>query len=262
MQISLVRILIILLVVNFTGTALKYFDYDRYLLLLGFRFHLSFVVPLFFILKKINKDDLKTFLIPANNFRLFPFILVIISIIIVTGVLYFFEIISIGDPEFFYEFGLSSVFDYPVYLIWNLPQLLSLFFFISIVIDKRNYKFLYSVIIISLLFLYEFIPHNNSVININDFLLVILFIFIATILNIYFKNIYSTVITFFTLVWSDFLIWGSKSETVTNILYASQYKQWEGFFSVIKLISGYVHFFIPFFVLLILSLSLFFIKKK
>lgn len=262
MKISLFKILVILLAVNIAGGTLRFFELDRYFILIGFRFHLSLVIPFIFLINKITFDDIKSLLIPKNKFSILSITTVIFSVVAVTTSLYLLNYIDIGDPEYFYEFGLSSVFDYPVYLLWNIPQLFLLFLFLTILLEKRKYKFITGILIVTALFIYEFIPVEKTAINYYDLAIIVLSIIITNLLFLFYKNFYSISISLFTLLWGNFLLWGTDSKTVTNILYAARYNEWEGFFSVSKVLNNYIYFIIPFLTLLILSMSLFFIKKR
>ena len=124
-KIKFSQIVIAVIIVNAIGLSLRYFDLDRYLIFIGFRFFLSLILPLLIVIRYSLFSKLKEILKqPKYNKTFQPLGWIFIPLIIVLIVLYFTKRIDVGDPDYFYEFGLSSIFDYPIYLIWNLPQLL------------------------------------------------------------------------------------------------------------------------------------------
>ncbi|MCL5027646.1 MAG: hypothetical protein M1480_01365 [Bacteroidetes bacterium] len=224
-----------IIVVNATGLLLKYFDLDRYLIFVGFRFYLSFTLPLIIVVRYYLFPKLKEILIhPKYNKTFQPLGWIFLPLIIILIVLYFTKKIDIGDPDYFYEFGLSSIFDYPIYVIWNLPQLLFFVGFLILIQPALKFPFSQTLLIILLLFAYEFIPLNKIKVDYFD---LISFVFISTSVSLlikYFQNIYWISLFIFTVLWSALLSFGSNSQTMIHILFAAQYQTWDGFFDVVK----------------------------
>ena len=78
------------------------------------------------------------------------------------GGLFFLKRIEIGDPEYFYEFGISSIADYPIYLIWNFPQIILLYFFLVKVSFLSKFRFITVAVVIFFLFAFEFVSINKT----------------------------------------------------------------------------------------------------
>jgi len=133
-KVNAIRIVLAVIVVNAVGYTLKYLELDTFIILLGFRFHLSAVLPLLAVMKLEHLNLVKESLLHPqfkNLFKLSGIILLVT--ILFFSVLYIIRKIDIGDPEYFYEFGLSSIADFPIYLIWNSFQLIFLYHFFVII---------------------------------------------------------------------------------------------------------------------------------
>lgn len=240
MKTSLWRIVLAAVVTFAAGLALKYFELSTYIIIIGFRFHIGAVLPFLFIaglplLPYIKKE----FLNPPFK-RTFLFLLIIlIPLLAGNGVLYILKLIHLGDPEYFYEFGLSSVFDYPIYLIWNAPQLIMLYFFLLSVFESFRIKFTSVLLITILLFGYEFIPFNRAIIGYNNIASFAGIAITTAVIIKYYKNVYWFCITLFTLLWSAVLMAGSISKGLINNLFASQYRNWEGMLEMNNIVGLY-----------------------
>jgi hypothetical protein len=246
-KVSAARIIIAICASSSIGFILKYFEFDAYIILLGFRLHLSAVLPFLLVFKWQHLSLIKeSFLHPKNKSLLRPVLICFLLTLFLNIILYFTELIEIGDPEYFYELGLSSIVDFPIYLIWNSPQLVLLFFFLVII--KRGMKYSFPVMFFALVFLfaYELISIREFAIDYVSIVSFILMSLVAVILIKYFENVYLFTILCFSLLWTAVLAYGSSSETLINLLLAARFTEWEGFFSVKKIISDYylpVYFF-------------------
>jgi hypothetical protein len=158
---------------------------------------------------------------------------------ITSGALYFSQKLDLGDPEYFYEFGVSSVVDYPLYFIWNLPQMIIFFFFLVSVSSVKRFRLLTLVIVTFLLFAFELVPLNKVLFSITDAGVLLACSLIFSILINYFRNVYWFCISLFTILWLAFLAFGSNSKEIINLLFASRYTYWEGFFEVTKETAPY-----------------------
>jgi hypothetical protein len=254
------RIWIAIILVNLLGVTLKYFQFDAWFIFLGFRFHLSAVLPFFILFDGQTPGDLKKiFSKPKFRKKIIPIIWLISSIIIVTGILFLLKKIKFADPDYFYEFGLSSIFDYPLYLIWNFPQSCFLFYFLFRISEKSHFRFLNVLIGLTLLFVYEFIPLNKIVDPFEIAGAILLFI-IASFFVTKLQNIYWFGIILFSSIWSIILLFGSKSEEIINIFFAREYGEWDGFFNISKGLNSYI---IPsFFLVLMIFVAISSVLKK
>ena len=245
-KINISSIILIVVLVNAAGLLLKYFRLNEYIILGGFRFHLSLVIPFFFVARKKHFSFLKELFLKPSYKRYLPILIwVLVPVLITIPTLLVLKKATIDEPYRFYELGLSSIIDYPIYLVWNLPQLFLLSMFLSLVAEGRKQKLLITSSVIILLFLYEFIPIQNKIIvNINFIFanyipIILIAIFVGIILK-YFSNIYILCITIFSTLWIYFLCFGSNSKAIVNILFAANYDSWEGFFNANKLISPFL----------------------
>ncbi len=240
-KIGFSTIVIAIILVNAIGLLLRYFNLDRYIIFFGFRFYLSLILPFIIIFRYSILPKLKEILAyPKYNKTFQPLGWIFLPLIIVLMVLYVTKRIDVGDPDYFYEFGLSSIFDYPIYILWNLPQLLLFGSFLILIQPTLKFQFSLTLLIILFLFAFEFIPLNKMKVNYFD---LSSFLFLAVSFSLlikYFQNVYWISIILFTILWSNLLSFGSSSQTMIHILFAAQYQSWEGFFEVSKDLQMYL----------------------
>ena len=130
-KLSITRIFVAIVIVNALGFALKFFDLDTYVIILGFRFHIAAIIPFLIVIKKDHFTLIKESFIKPKFVQIGRPILIFVLInVLFILILFLVKKIEIGDPEYFYEFGLSSIVDYPIYLIWNSIQLILLYHFL------------------------------------------------------------------------------------------------------------------------------------
>ncbi len=252
-----------IIAVNAAGILLRYFKLDPYVVLVGFRLHISFIFPLLIIFRKDQLAFIKqVFADPHHKRTVLPLLWVLFPVMIVIGVLYYQHKIVIGDPEYFYEFGLSSVVDYPVYLLWNFPQLFCFFIFLALAAAASKKKFILVSLISFLTFAFELIPFNLKNVDYSGITSLMLISLSIGLLIKYFQNIYWFAIVIFSIFWLHFLAFGTRSEEIIHLLFASQYSGWGGFLEVQKWFIPYLlpaQMFITFILILISSL---FRKKR
>lgn len=254
-NISIPRLILILFIVNAVGFLLRFFELPDYLILIGFRFHLAVVVPFLFIIKDIDGKFLINIFRNPFYYHKFSFILMLtLPLIIMAAVLYYFTEVKLNDPEYFYEFGLSSIVDFPLYLIWNTPQLIMLFVFLF----SMGKSFISNFLILFFLFIYLFVPIEITTFNYLEPVTFVLFVLSLSIILNKFNNIYFFIIyTFFTL-WIINLAFGTGSEVIVNVIFAAKYDSWEGFFSAGKKLNEFVK---PVFFLVCLLVNTIFIAS-
>jgi hypothetical protein len=240
LKIKIPRLILSIILVNIIGLCLRYFNLNTYLIIFGFRLHLSLVLPFIIVFNSSFFPYIKSSLLrPEWKRYSFPLILIIFPILTVLTGLFLLQKIELGDPEYFYEFGISSIADFPIYLLWNLPQLIFFFFFLSSVVTASKFRLFFVALVISFLFTFELIPINKSIIQPGELGILISCAIIFSILINYYRNIYWFGISLFALFWLAILAFGSNSKTIINILFASQYNNWEGFFEVAKQYSPF-----------------------
>lgn len=258
---SSARLLLSLFLVNALGFALKYFKLDTYFILLGFRFHLSAFVPFLVLIKRNHFLLIKDSFTKPRFAKIGKIILIFISInLLFISILYFLHLLKIGDPEYFFEFGISSIFDYPVYLIWNSSQLALLYLYLLIVQASYKDNFILVFVTCLILYLYELIPLNNLIFDYSIISSFVLLCAIVVLVMKFFSNIYLFIILIFSSIWINILAFGSTSKVLTNLFLASTYDSWEGFFAIDKSILDFV---IPsnLLLLLIAMLVLIFLRR-
>jgi hypothetical protein len=233
-------VLLAALSVNIIGLLLRLLELPSYILILGFRFQLSLVLPFFFIANNLKISSIKKeYTNPAYK-KNYPFILsVIIVPLIIFLLLYLLEYITLSDPEYFYEFGLSSVVDLPVYLIWNSLQLMMFYFFIAYIADNIKYSFVFLFPVIILLFAYELIPLEGEEVNITGIADLLITSLIISLLSLKYRNIYWFILFTFLMLWIFILLFGSSYPPVINLVFAAQYFNWEGFFNIKSIYQEY-----------------------
>ncbi|MGB8318346.1 MAG: hypothetical protein WCE54_09495 [Ignavibacteriaceae bacterium] len=230
-----------IIIINAIGILLRYAGLDTYFIIIGFRFQLSLFLPALFISAIYSKDVIVSiFRNPSyKGYLLFIFLLTI-PLLILFAILFFLRKIELGDPGYLYEFGISSIIDFPVYLAWNSIQLILFFLFFIYLTSKARLSLSIIFLIFVLLFVYELIPlKHESFDYINPVSLIFLGLITGFIVK-YYQNIYWLVVFSFSLLWLDFLLFGSNSEMAVNLLFASQYNSWEGFFSVDKGLKAFI----------------------
>ena len=234
-DIKIWKLILAIIIVNVLGLYLSYSHLNTYIIFLGFRFHLSFVLPFIIVYNSNFLPYIKrSFLKPEWRKVSFYLFLILLPLLIEAGGLYILQKLDLGDPEYFYEFGISSIADYPIYLIWNFPQMILLFFFLVSVSFKSRFRFITVTGVIFFLFAFELAFNDKIIVLFWKIGVLTSCSLIISILINYYRNIYWFGICLFTLLWLVILAFGSSSKTMINLLFASQYNNWDGFFEVGK----------------------------
>ncbi len=237
----IVRIIFAVVFINAAGIILEHFNLNTYIIILGFRFHLSLILPLFFVLNPGQFHTIKKiFTKPLYNKTLQPLIWIFLPLLFLWVVLYFTKSLQISHPKYFYEFGMSSIVDYPIYLVWNFCQLSAFGLFLILAGSVFKHKFIITLIIIMLLFVYSFIPLAKTKFDYVNYISLLASAIIASIVVNYFQNIYWFCIIIFSIFWCNLLAFGSESKMLIHIIFAANYSVWEGFFMIAKNFTNYV----------------------
>ena len=261
-KVSTIRFLLALILVNAIGFALKYYELDIFIILLGFRFHLSAVIPLLVVIKKEHISLVKdSFLHPPFTHFGRVILTFLFTNLLFLSVLFLTNKFEIGDPEYFYEFGLSAIADYPIYLVWNSIQLILLYLFFLII--QKSFKNSFFIILLSaiLIFAYEFIPLKKMIFNYESIAAFLLLCLTIAVTIKFLNNVYVFVLMLFSIIWFSLLAFGISSATLVKLFFAANYNSWEGFLAVDKIVSDFI---IPinFFLILISLLILSFLTKR
>jgi hypothetical protein len=260
----------VILIVNAAGFLLRYFQLDTYFILIGFRFHLSLLIPFLIVLKYIDFTFVRELIIhPSKQRFILILILSFLPLLFIPFDMFLLKEFKVGEQDYFFELGLSSITDYPIYLLWNTPQIFTFFIFMNTVLKTPKYKFVKAFLVIFFLFIYEIIPieiivkvstFNFQKINYIPF---ISFFFISLLGGLFIsriKNIYLFTLVLFTVLWGSILSFGSSSETLVNMLLASQYESWTGFITAGRK-QEYVKYFQPAYLFIIIIFSFIVLKK-
>jgi hypothetical protein len=202
---------------------------------------------------------------PEYKGKFIPLLWIIIPLIAIGALFFLTNIFKKGDPEHFFEFGLSSIFDFPIYLFWNFPQLFLFYLFLTSASYGRKNKFLISFLLSFFLFVFEFVPIKTTagpVIDYSGLSALLLSALISSMLITLYENIYWFSVSVFTIFWIYFLAFGSKSPLIINILYAVKYRTWEGFFIPLKELFPYMILFYLFLVIMVLVITLPFRRSR
>jgi len=254
-------LIISLILVNGLGFLLRYYDYDRFVIILGFRFHLSLVLPFIVFLFEKNFTLVKEQLTKVKWKEILQqFLLIFIPSVLLFGIIILIKQGDFSDPEYLYELGFSSIVDLPIYLLWNLPQLLMIGIVVKSITEK--FKFSYPIVFLFLLLLfgYEYIPLQKEKLIILDLIKYAVNILLFSLIFVQQKSIYSAASSVFLSLWILVLIIGAKNPDVVQIVLAKNYTEWEGFLEFSKIISNYIS--IIFSGLMIILFSIYFLLNR
>ncbi len=251
--------LLLLFILASLNFALRYFNLPNYFIIIGFRFYgIIFLTGVFLIFFN-GVEPLKNSLL-SFSFQKFlrMFLFVLLPPIIIIGGLFLQNKIELGDPDYFYELGLSSIVDFPIYFIWNFPQFLILFSLLHTVESSFRLKILPNFLLLFFFFAPEFLSLPKITFNIFSIISYVLLL-LTIALFIYKKNnVFTFSFYFFTTVWMALLLFGSKSETLLQLFLAKTYTGWDGFFDINK---KFVTFILPIYFLLSF-LTVIFLKRE
>ncbi|MGE5496536.1 MAG: hypothetical protein ACM3Q2_00575 [Syntrophothermus sp.] len=233
--------LLSVLAVNIAGAALKYYDLDRFIIIAGFRFHVIALLPfLMLLISRDYREKIREYIYkPSFSHKSAVAAFIFIPVILLTAILFILNFAEIGDPDYFYELGLSSVADFPVYLFWNLPQMLMLALSLVIYYEGKRLKFVLYSLTLLMLIAYELVPFKQGGFQIMDAAAAVSAVLILSAFLAAINNIYFFAISAFSVLWSNILLYGSSSKMLIKIFLAGNYEQWEGFLKLNKSISPY-----------------------
>lgn len=228
-----------LLLINICGFLSELFELNFFIILLGFRFHFSVLIFAAFIFMFRKEFDVRPILLNKNFTKSWQtFLLTLLPILILAATAYLLGFVKYKEPEYFFELGLSSLIDLPIYFIWNLPQLIILFLWFELISKKINNNFLF--LIAPTILLYKIIPTGDAEFNLIQAMEIFAASFLFALLFKKERNIYTRTIVAFVAVWLIVLLHGSNDSTVIKIFLASQYESWEGFLFEAKTEAAYI----------------------
>ncbi|MDP3683930.1 MAG: hypothetical protein Q8S01_08350 [Ignavibacteria bacterium] len=226
---------LLLLILPGLNFALRFFNLPNYFFFIGFRFYgIIFLAGLFLFFYQGLEAIKQTLLSISFKKLLRIFFYVLIPPVVIISTLFVLKKIELGDPDYFYELGLSSFVDFPLYFVWNFPQFFILFTLLKTIEFSFKLKILPNFLLLLLFFLPEiFIFPKISVSVVAAVCSAILFLAISLFVNKK-SNPLSFTLYFFITVWMALLLFGSQSETLLQLFLAKTYTTWDGFFEVNK----------------------------
>jgi len=215
--------------------ALLLFDLPTLFIFLGFRFHivsLIFLVTFLFIHNQnllIEKKKFSSFkgLFPYSSFTFVIMVIILVS-------LYFTKNAKFDEPELFYEIGLSSIIDFPLYFLWNLPQFLIILLFLKIFLEKVNSNFIICFIIVLILFSPQLILINIEKLDYYSILSYVTASILFTLIIKNFKSIYVATSLIYFALWLNIISLGTDSITLGKMILSANFKEWSGFLIIHK----------------------------
>jgi hypothetical protein len=166
--------------------------------------------------------------------------IILLPALIIGGSLLLMKEIKIAKPDNFYELGISSLIDYPIYLIWNFPNLAAIIAVILFSVSVKKKKIISSASVFFLIYISEVIPVEFEKYDYFPLINFVLFSLSIGLLITRFQNFYFLSVLIFTSIWLWILGFGCDSKLFVNLFLATQYKNWEGFFLAGKTVSEYL----------------------
>lgn len=207
---------------------LQFAGLSPFIIILGFRLHICLVVPgLFFLSDAIETVFRSVQYSWGRHIGLF------ILILIAAGIP--FALLAPGIATFqkndnFFELGVSSVIDMPLYFIWNLPQLIMLYYVLKKTTQLKA-SFLYIFLFLIIITVPAFIPLGTPV-PVYSIAGAVLVIFMASMLTYKAANWIEFTSLLFLVIWSAILIFGTQSEMLVKLFLGKNYENWDGFIEV------------------------------
>ncbi len=240
-KISIPIYLLLIVLLPGVNLALRFFNLPNYFFFIGFRFYgiilLAGIFLYFYGGKEIWRQSLLSF--SFKKFYRHIFFLLVPPAIIVGGLFLLIKI-ELGDPDYFYEFGLSSIVDFPIYFIWNLPQFFILYTFLQSIETSFRLKVIPNFILLFFFFFPEFLNFPKISFNIFSIVSFVLVLLTLTLFIYKKKNPLTFSFYIFTSIWMALLLFGSSSETLLQTFLAKTYTSWDGFFEMDKKIVQYI----------------------
>lgn len=240
-KISIPIYLLLIVLLSGVNILLRFFNLPNYFFFIGFRFYgitlLAMIFLYFYGGSEVWKESLLSF--SFKKFLRYIIFLLIPPAIIIGG-LFLLNKIELGDPDFFYELGLSSIVDFPIYFIWNLPQFFILYTFLQSIEASFRLKIVPNFIILFFFFLPEFLSFPKISFNIFSIINFAVVLLTLTLFTYKKKNPLTFSFYIFTSVWLGLLLFGGSSETMLQTFLAKTYTAWDGFFEIDKKFVQYV----------------------
>lgn len=216
-----------------------HFEFIPQVYFLGFRLNLFLLLNLILIFLYYKKLTIEL-LLPFKVFGKFKYWFAALSIpVLMSGIVisaaYIFGEVKIPKLKYFYEFGMTSLLDFPMYFVWTLPFIFSMIYVWFIVLDTPNYfSKVINSILISLSFS-GFYLYNYDKVDIGNYVIYFLLTSSVVLYNYSFykwsRSLWATSFSTFMTIFSFVLVFGSSNEFLIRTFFARYYDKWEGSFN-------------------------------
>lgn len=208
-------------------SVLIYLELSPLIVLMGFRLYIPHLALMIYIAAYPPVLSKKIFFPLGLN----TLILMVCIWLIGTGAVYFGGMVKFADPDFLYELGLTSIIDFPVYLIWNSVFFLTPFLFLRAVSKGKNITPVWILAIIPLLYIFPVFQLLFNTQNTRDYYYAGLILISAIVLFKFSPTVSSFVISGYFLLWINLVAFGTSSQFLLQVILASKYETWEGLFT-------------------------------
>jgi len=210
------------------AVGLQFAGLSPFIIILGFRFHICLVIPgLVFMPDALDTAFRSAHYLWRRHIGLFILLLITAGIpfaLLVPG------IASFQKNDNFFELGVSSVIDFPLYFIWNLPQFIMLYYVLKKVTQLKA-SFVYVLLFLLIISAPAFIPSTTAV-QVYSIAAAVLVIVMAAMLIYKSANWLEFSLLLFFVIWSAILIYGTQSEMLVKLFLGKNYEYWDGFIEV------------------------------
>lgn len=262
-QKNLSAFIVLIFIINAADYLLRFFSYDTFFIFLGFRFHLSIFLFIFLLADNKFVSFIKEMSSKPGSFNLLNMcFIILLPALIIGGALLLMKEIRIAKPDNFYELGISSLIDYPIYLIWNFPNLAAVIAVILFYVSGLKKKIIPTASTFFLIYISEVIPIEFEKFDYFPFISFVMFSLSIGFLIERFRNIYFFSALIFTTIWFWILAFGCDNKLFVHLFLAAQYESWEGFFFAGKKLSEFLTSGAVLIFLFVVILNYQFSKKK
>lgn len=233
-KISLLNRLTVYLTVVIIAWGFYFAEISPLFSFIGFRIYIPLLPLAYIIYLRFRNGE-------PFRFRPFPWktgLVIIAGNLLIAAGGWYFALLKFRLPEFHFELAASSLADFPVYFIWNVP----LFFLIwsGLRGEKESAG---SILLASLFLLLFFSPQiYHEILSLNkpeEAVPLTGFIAAITVLWIFSKSPIHFALNVFSTAWIIILIYGTDHRLLLNTFLAYRYDAWEGFFKAKSEILNY-----------------------
>ena len=245
----------------------KTLDNEFQLYFLGFRLNLFLLINfLSLLILKPKWNELSPFLKHIGKLKnwINVFLVPILIIILLFVIALILGKIKYLNPKYFFEFGVTSLIDIPIYYTWTLPITFSLACLMFLWIGRINFFSIlkFSSLLTLAFFLFKYNPKQfNLFNNLHTYLLIFsYFIFQYALFN-KFKSVLLLSFSLFWVFYPFIILFGSNDSLLLHTFFARGYDKWEGILTIILPIN-YSTQYIMSISLILIGLFFFILEKK